>query len=269
MGAVSTHSFESLWERHRPLGIFTHTCNHGHRTARAELRSQQDLSRGEAGKAGMTKLYNVFNNCFQCNWWSSGKLECRLLEQDTGSRFSRFRHQDREGWGGFNPLIFYNIFSPLSVPSDPCKVLSFIALPTSIITLALIGLHSSGHLPSCDMEEEIVSQTTFFDFHFLASLLWGDAGTCPGELSTSPSRGRPGELLCIRMDVSGWSVFGRQTWKDRLDSGSGRACLPLLGRAGSEVGSAAHEQTYYFAIREVCMGFWGTRKWKSSPDRLL
>lgn len=88
-----------------------------------------------------------------------------------------------------------------------------------------------------------------FDFHLLARLLWGDVGTWPGELSTVPNRGRPGEMPCIRMDISGWSVFGGQMWKD--------------------VGSTAHKQTYYFAIREICMYFWGIRKWKSSPDRLL
>lgn len=48
--------------------------------------------------------------------------------------------------------------------------------------------------------------------------------------------------------VPGRSVFGEQMWKDGLDSGSGCA-------HGSEVGSAAHEQTYCFAVSEICMDF--------------
>lgn len=58
-------------------------------------------------------------------------------------------------------------FLLLLYPSDPCKLLSFMALPTWIITLALIGLYSSEHLPSCDKETEIVSHTTFLTSVFL------------------------------------------------------------------------------------------------------
>lgn len=77
-------------------------------------------------------------------------------------------------------------------------------LPILIIILALIRLYSSGHLPSCDMEEEIVSHTTFLTSIFLPGCFAGAGvvGTCPGELSAAPSRDRPGELPSIRMDMS-------------------------------------------------------------------
>lgn len=67
-------------------------------------------------------------------------------------------------------------FLLLLYPSDLCKLLSFMALPTWIITLALIGLSSSEHLPSCDMETEIVSHTTFLTSIFLPGCCRGRWG---------------------------------------------------------------------------------------------
>lgn len=108
--------------------------------------------------------------------WSAG---CYSRTQAAGSADS----DTRIGRAEVVLTLSMSIVSFLLVlyPSDPCKVLSFMALPTLIITLVPTGLYSSGHPPSCGMEEEIVSHTTFLTSIFLPGCCGGMLG--PGQVS--------------------------------------------------------------------------------------
>lgn len=186
--------------------------------------------------------------------------------QVTRGGHGRFRHWARESWGGFSSLPVYSLSFTLLTCVGSCSLqLCQLLLPEP--TQSLSGVCPDGHLLWCDMKEEIMSHTICFYFNFLARLLCGEVGGCPGELTGALGNDRPGECPCHSTPVMICAWI--QMWKDRWDSSSGcEHVAHLTGEAGSEVGSTAYEQTYYCAISKVCMDCWGVREWKSSLDRL-